>query len=138
MPALVIRIGNIFRAVGRESHRQNPVQGIVGVLRDCPGRGNTLDPVAGAVIVIDRCPGVRVAFLDHVAESIINIGRGDAGGSGNGQRAVMRIIACRRDCSLMMARTRIQGRATILRLESAALVFITALSSKKIMQTQPK
>ena len=97
MPTLVICVGNIFRAVRRESHRQNPVQGIIGVLGDCPGGRDALNPVAGAVIVVDCCPGVRVAFLNHVAESIINVGGRNSGRGGNGQRTVMRIVARCRD-----------------------------------------
>ena len=84
MPALVVSVRDIFRAIGRECTRQNPVQGIVGVVCDRSGRSNAFNLVASAVVVIDRCPGVRVALLNQVAESIIDVGGRNSGGGGNG------------------------------------------------------
>lgn len=63
MAALIVGVGDIFRAVRREGHGQDTVQRVIGILRDRARGGDALGQIASVVIVIDGrshvCAGAR-------------------------------------------------------------------------------
>lgn len=97
MAALIVRVGDIFRAVRREGRGQNPIKSIIGILRDRTGGSDALGQIAGAVIVVHGCPGVRAALLNQVAEPVIDVCGCAACESAHTQRSIVRIVARRRD-----------------------------------------